>query len=134
MDGRLRSPNLSESMRLKLHAYRERTRLLNSVRTPGGESWNNVLHDYEREVIKKKGKLRRRKGQLRMHDQEEIIRFWRENKARYDQMDEDRRNEINYHHRQTWKAENRWRVEHGRAPKEIPKYLCRKLCEYLNSK
>jgi hypothetical protein len=35
-------------------------------------------------VIKKKGKLRRRKGQLRLHDQEEIIRFWRENKARYD--------------------------------------------------
>jgi hypothetical protein len=102
-------------MRLKLHAYRERTRFLNSVRIPGGESWNNVLHDYEREVIKKKGKLRRRKGQLRMHDQEEIIRFWRENKACYDQMDEDRRNEINYHHRQTWKAENRWRVEHSRA-------------------
>jgi hypothetical protein len=49
-------------------------------------------------------------------------------------MDEDRRNEINYHHRQTWKAENRWCVEHGRAAKEIPKYLCRKLCEYLNLK
>jgi hypothetical protein len=107
---------------------------LNNVRISGGESWNNVLREFEREVIKKQGKLRQRRRDISLHDQEEIIRFWRQNKERYDQMDEDRRNEINYYHRQTWKAENHWRREHDRPLKEIPKDLGRKLCEYLNSK
>jgi hypothetical protein len=115
LKGNAHSPYMRERKRVKLHKLREDVRKRYSVIGPSVHTWNLLGGDSDRATD---GKYKQK------HDSEELIRFWRVNKERYDFMDAEHRRKFEFFFRQRDRALQR-------ACKEKANPLCRWICEHL---
>jgi hypothetical protein len=109
------SPYISKRKRVKLHRLREDVWRRYNVIGPFMQTWNMLGDDFDRAID---GKYKQKQ------DPEELIRFWRFNKERYDFMDAEHSREIDFFLRQRDRA-----LERSRQEKANP--LCRQFCEHL---